>query len=66
MVLAHDLFHAPASLGAILRFQGISLPAAAPGAWAITLLVRDEVVNRILNVKEEFMIEGPVTHKAER
>ena len=56
----------PTSLGAILRFQGISLPAAAPGAYAITLLVRDEVANRILNVKEEFTIEDPGTNRAER
>jgi len=56
----------PTSLGALLRFQGIALPSAAPGAYAITLSVRDEVANRILNVKEEFMIEGPGTRKAER
>jgi VWFA-related protein len=56
----------PTSLGAVLRFQGIALPAAAPGAYAITLSVRDEVANRILNVREEFMIEGPGPSKAER
>jgi hypothetical protein len=43
-----------------------ALPAATPGAYAITLSVRDEVANRILNVREEFMIEGPGTKKAER
>jgi VWFA-related protein len=56
----------PTSLGALVRLQGIALPAAAPGAYAITLSVRDEVANRILNVKEEFMIESPGTKKAER
>jgi VWFA-related protein len=56
----------PTSLGALLRFQGIALPAAAPGSYAITLSVRDEVANRILNVKEEFMIENPGMGKAER
>jgi VWFA-related protein len=56
----------PTSLGAVLRFQGISLPPAAPGPYAITLSVRDEVANRILNVKEEFLLEGPGTKKAER
>jgi hypothetical protein len=57
----------PTSLGALLRFQGIALPAAAaPGAYAITLSVRDEVANRILNVKEEFTIESAAASKAER
>jgi len=56
----------PTSLGALIRFQGIALPAAAPGAYAITLSVRDEVANRILNVKEDFVIEGPGPNRAER
>jgi hypothetical protein len=56
----------PTSLGAVLRFQGIALPAAAPGDYAITLSVRDEVANRILNVREAFMIEGPGPNKAEK
>jgi hypothetical protein len=50
----------------VLRFQGIALPAAAPGDYAITLSVRDEVANRILNVREAFMIEGPGPNKAEK
>jgi VWFA-related protein len=56
----------PTSLGALIRFQGIALPAAAPGDYAITLSVRDEVANRLLNVKEDFVIEGPGTNRAER
>jgi hypothetical protein len=49
-----------------LRLQGISLPAAEPGAYELRLSVRDEVANRLLNVKEEFMIEAPATRKADR
>jgi VWFA-related protein len=56
----------PTSLGALLRLQGISLPAAEPGAYELRLSVRDEVANRVLNVKEEFMIEAKATRKADR
>ncbi len=56
----------PTSLGALLRLQGISLPAAEPGAYELRLSVRDEVANRLLNIKEEFMIEAPGTRKADR
>jgi VWFA-related protein len=56
----------PTSLGALLRFQGISLPGARPGPYAITLSVRDEVANRILNVREEFVIEAAEPRQAAR
>jgi VWFA-related protein len=56
----------PTSLGALLRLQGISLPPAEPGNYELRLSVRDEVANRLLNVQEDFMIEPPVTRKADR
>jgi VWFA-related protein len=56
----------PTSLGALLRLQGISLPAAEPGPYELRLSVRDEVANRVLSVKEEFMIEAPSPRKADR
>jgi VWFA-related protein len=56
----------PTSLGALLRLQGISLPAAPPGAYELRLSVRDEIANRVLSVKEEFMIEAPAARKAEK
>jgi VWFA-related protein len=56
----------PTSLGALLRLQGISLPPADPGAYELRLSVRDEVANRVISVKEEFMIEAPAARKALR
>jgi hypothetical protein len=56
----------PTSLGALLRLQGISLPAAEPGAYELRLSVRDEIANRLLNLKEEFMIEAPTVAKTSR
>jgi hypothetical protein len=56
----------PTSLGALLRLQGISLPPATPGEYELRLSVRDEIANRLLNVKEEFMIEAPATRKVDR
>jgi len=56
----------PTSLGALLRLQGISLPVAEPGTYELRLSVRDEVANRLLNLKEEFMIEAPATRKADQ
>jgi len=56
----------PTSLGALLRFQGIALPPAEPGPYEIVLSVRDEIGNRAIYAKEEFVIEAPETRKAER
>lgn len=49
----------PTSLGAVLRLQGIALPPAEPGAYELRLSVRDEIANRIMNVKEDFTVEAP-------
>jgi VWFA-related protein len=54
----------PTSLGALLRLQGISLPATEPGAYELRLSVRDEIANRLLSVKEEFMIAAPTVAKS--
>ena len=56
----------PTSLGALLRFQGIALPPAEPGPYELLLSIRDEIGNRAIYAKEEFVIEAPETRKAER
>jgi VWFA-related protein len=56
----------PTSLGALLRLQGIALPAAEPGPYELLLSIRDEIGNRAIYAKEEFVIEAPETRKAER
>ncbi len=56
----------PTSLGALLRLQGTALPAAEPGPYELLLSIRDEIGNRAIYAKEEFVIEAPDTRKAER
>ncbi len=56
----------PTSLGALLRLQGIALPPAEPGPYELLLSIRDEVGNRAIYTKQEFVIEAPETRKAER
>jgi hypothetical protein len=56
----------PTSLGALLRLQGIALPAPEPGPYELLLSIRDEIGNRAIYAKEEFVIEAPDTRKAER
>ena len=56
----------PTSLGALLRLQGIALPAAEPGPYELLLSIRDEIGNRAIYTKQDFVIEAPDTRKAER
>ncbi|PYQ18819.1 MAG: hypothetical protein DMF79_14025 [Acidobacteria bacterium] len=56
----------PTSLGALLRLQGIALPAAEPGPYELLLSIRDEIGNRAIYTKQDFVIEAPETRKAER
>jgi VWFA-related protein len=48
----------PTSLGALIRFHGISLGAAEPGQYELVLTVRDEITGKTLESHEPFTVVG--------
>jgi VWFA-related protein len=48
----------PTSLGALIRFHGISLSTANPGQYELVLTVKDEITGRTLESHEPFTVVG--------
>lgn len=48
----------PTSLGALIRFHGISLAPAEPGEYELVLTVKDELTGQILESHEPFTVTG--------
>ena len=48
----------PTSLGALIRFHGISLATAEPGQYELVLTVRDEITGKTLESHEPFTVVG--------
>jgi hypothetical protein len=48
----------PTSLGALIRFHGISLAAATPGEYELVLDVKDEITGQTLESREPFTVVG--------
>jgi hypothetical protein len=46
----------PTSLGALIRFHGISLAAAEPGPYELVLTVKDEITGKTLESHEPFNV----------
>jgi hypothetical protein len=48
----------PTSLGALIRFHGISLGTAQPGQYELILTVRDEITGKTLESHQPFTVVG--------
>ena len=51
----------PTSLGALIRFHGLSLATATPGQYELVLTVKDEITGKTLESHEGFTVVSPTS-----